>query len=68
MKTKIYSFLLMLLFTVSGFAQSYEVVGTVSDSDNQPLPGVSVSVKGTTEGTPQILMENIRSKLIMEMY
>ena len=51
MKTKIYSFLLMLLFTVSGFAQSYEVVGTVSDSDNQPLPGVSVSVKGTTEGT-----------------
>ena len=51
MKTKIYSFLLMLLFTVSGFAQSYEVVGTVSDSDNQPLPGVSVSVKGTTKGT-----------------
>jgi len=51
MKTKIYSFLVMLLFTVAGYAQSYEVVGTVTDSDNQPLPGVSVSVKGTTKGT-----------------
>ena len=51
MKTKIYSFLVMLLFTVSSYAQSYEVVGTVTDSDNQPLPGVSVSVKGTTKGT-----------------
>ena len=68
MKTKIYSFLVMLLFTVSAFAQSYEVVGTVTDSDNQPLPGVSVSVKGTTKGTSTDFDGNIRSKLIMGMY
>ena len=51
MKTKIYSFLVFLLLSVSAFAQSYEVSGTVSDNNNQPLPGVSVVVKGTTTGT-----------------
>ncbi len=51
MKTKIYSLLVFLLLSVSVFAQSYDVSGTVTDSDNQPLPGVSVVVKGTTTGT-----------------
>ena len=51
MKSKIYSLLLILFLSVSVFAQTYEVSGTVIDSDNQPLPGVSVSVKGTTKGT-----------------
>ena len=51
MKSKIYSLLLILFLSVSAFAQTYEVSGTVIDSDNQPLPGVSVSVKGTTKGT-----------------
>ncbi len=51
MKTKIYSFLVLFLLSVSAFAQSYEVSGTVTDNSNQPLPGVSVVVKGTTTGT-----------------
>jgi len=51
MKTKIYSLLVFLLLSVSAFAQSYEVSGTVTDNSNQPLPGVSVVVKGTTTGT-----------------
>ena len=51
MKTKIYSFLFLLLLSVTAFAQSYEVSGTVSDNSNQPLPGVSVVIKGTTTGT-----------------
>ena len=51
MKTKIYSLVVVLLLSVSAFAQSYEVSGTVSDNSNQPLPGVSVVVKGTTTGT-----------------
>ncbi len=51
MKTKIYSLLVFLLLSVSVFAQSYEVSGTVTDNSNQPLPGVSVVVKGTTTGT-----------------
>jgi hypothetical protein len=40
MKTKIYSLLVFLLLSVSVFAQSYEVSGTVTDNSNQPLPGV----------------------------
>jgi iron complex outermembrane receptor protein len=51
MKTKIYSLFVFLLLSVPLFAQSYEVSGTVSDNDNQPLPGVSVIVKGTATGT-----------------
>jgi len=29
----------------------YQVTGTVTDNDGQPLPGVSVKVAGTTDGT-----------------
>ncbi|OGS69011.1 MAG: TonB-dependent receptor [Flavobacteria bacterium RIFCSPLOWO2_12_FULL_35_11] len=39
------------LFTVAIFAQSYQVTGKVTDSDNQPLPGVSVTIEGTSRGT-----------------
>ncbi|MBT8317557.1 MAG: TonB-dependent receptor, partial [Lutibacter sp.] len=39
------------LFTMAIFAQSYQVTGTVTDSDNQPLPGVSVTIEGTSRGT-----------------
>jgi iron complex outermembrane receptor protein len=39
------------LFTMTIFAQSYQVTGTVTDADNQPLPGVSVTIEGTSRGT-----------------
>jgi iron complex outermembrane receptor protein len=39
------------LFTVAIFAQSYQVTGKVTDADNQPLPGVSVTIEGTSRGT-----------------
>jgi len=39
------------LFTMATFAQSYQVSGTVTDSDSQPLPGVSVTIEGTSRGT-----------------
>ena len=51
MKTKFYSLIVFLLLSVPLFAQSYEVSGAVTDNSNQPLPGVSVIVKGTTTGT-----------------
>ena len=51
MKTKIYSFLVFMLLSVSAFAQSYTVSGVVKDDTKQPLPGVSVIIKGTTTGT-----------------
>jgi len=33
------------------FAQTVEISGTVSDESNEPLPGASVTIKGTTNGT-----------------
>jgi hypothetical protein len=45
-------FLTMLFFvSFSAFAQTYEVNGNVTDESNDALPGVSVLVKGTTNGT-----------------
>ena len=42
---------ILSLFTMAIYAQSYQVSGTVTDSDNQPLPGVSVTIEGTSRGT-----------------
>ncbi|MDO9038122.1 MAG: TonB-dependent receptor [Lutibacter sp.] len=39
------------LFTMAIYAQSYQVTGKVTDTDNQPLPGVSVTIEGTSRGT-----------------
>ncbi len=48
-------FLLMIfctVFTLGVFAQTITVTGVVTGSDDgEPLPGVTVSVKGTTNGT-----------------
>ena len=44
--------MLMILMTHQTFAQENSVSGIVTTSeDNSPLPGVSISVKGTTHGT-----------------
>tara|TARA_R110002051_G_scaffold234092_1_gene295648 strand:+ start:19 stop:3012 length:2994 start_codon:yes stop_codon:yes gene_type:complete len=51
MKIKLFKSLLMAgAFLCFGFMQAQEVSGTVSDA-NGPLPGASVLVKGTTNGT-----------------
>jgi iron complex outermembrane receptor protein len=42
---------IFLLFTIVIHAQSYQVNGTVTDVNSQPLPGVSVMVEGTSRGT-----------------
>jgi len=52
MKQKRHIFLsIFLLFTMVIHAQSYQVNGKVTDVNNQPLPGVSVMVEGTSRGT-----------------
>ena len=51
MKTNFYSLLIMLLLSVPMIAQNYQVSGTVTDADDQALPGVSVSVKNGIGGT-----------------
>ena len=55
MKKTCYSkFLALLLFCImqtAVFAQDRDVSGTVTDADGAPLPGVSIQIKGTTQGT-----------------
>ncbi len=43
--------LLLMLLTLSAFAQKRVVTGSVSDSGGSPIPGVNVILKGTTSGT-----------------
>ena len=58
-KVFVRSFIKKLIFFISGFiifstaamAQQTAVSGTVTGNNNQPLPGVSVLVQGTTRGT-----------------
>ncbi|HDJ32495.1 MAG TPA: TonB-dependent receptor [Bacteroidetes bacterium] len=51
-KTSIILSILLLMGGLTLFAQTRQVSGTViSAEDNQPIPGVSVYVKGTTVGT-----------------
>ncbi|MDI1257307.1 MAG: SusC/RagA family TonB-linked outer membrane protein [Flavobacterium sp.] len=46
-----YLALLFVLFVQLSFAQGRTVTGTVSDNSGLPLPGVTVSIKGTQNGT-----------------
>ncbi|WP_109697658.1 SusC/RagA family TonB-linked outer membrane protein [Chitinophaga deserti] len=43
--------LLMLLTSLTTFAQSRKISGKVSSGDGQPLPGVTVFIAGTSSGT-----------------
>ena len=44
--------LILFFFTLTTlYAQEYEVTGTVTDDAKDPLPGVSIVIKGTTKGT-----------------
>ena len=44
-------FSIVLLAQLCGLAQTGNVIGTVTGSDNRPLAGVSINVKGTSRGT-----------------
>jgi hypothetical protein len=53
MKTKFNLFLTLSIALIAqiAFAQERSVSGTVTDANGMPLPGVSVTVKGTTNGS-----------------
>ncbi|MGN7203750.1 SusC/RagA family TonB-linked outer membrane protein [Pedobacter sp. SAFR-022] len=52
MKKKLLMFLWgMILFATQAVAQQINVTGKVTSSDGQPIPGVSVKVKGAQTGT-----------------
>lgn len=44
-------FLLFAVCSLLAYGQNVEVRGKVLDDTNEPLPGVTVSIKGTTKGT-----------------
>ena len=44
------TFLLLMIFSVVAYAQN-TVSGTVVDSDGNPIPGVTVFISGTSQGT-----------------
>ena len=49
-KQIVVAFLFFFAFSISAFAQK-TIKGTVLDESGMPLPGASVSIKGTTKGT-----------------
>lgn len=64
MKLKTLLLILMVLLNVSLFAQDgYNVSGTITDADNNPMIGVNVVVKGTTTGTITDLDGNYQLKV-----
>ena len=65
---KNYLILLMFCLGASNFMNAQTVTGTVSDDSSQPLPGVTIVVKGTTTGTARTLMATTRLQLVMETY
>ena len=51
MKKKIYLFVLLFFVEGSVLAQTIKVSGTVTTGNGNSLPGVSIIIKGTTQGT-----------------
>ena len=47
---KMLLFAICLLWSTAAFAQAFNVSGVVSDEDGEPMPGVSVIIKGTSNG------------------
>lgn len=50
-KSRLLSFLFFVLLTNITFAQTGKISGFVTDSEGEPLPGVSIIIDGTTQGT-----------------
>src|SRR5690242_13648176 len=44
-------FTMLMLFGALAFGQNRTITGTVNDDKGDPLPGVSISIKGTRTGT-----------------
>ena len=55
--------LLMCLGLEATFAQTRNISGTITGADDgQPIPGASVSIKGTTTGSLQMLKVSTLSR------
>lgn len=49
----------LTIFTMTAYAQNVTMTGTVVDTDNLPLIGVNVVIKGTSTGTTTDLMVSL---------
>ena len=50
-KALLSTWILLLLFSIEALAQTRNISGLVlSSEDNLPLPGVNITIKGTTRG------------------
>lgn len=47
----LFAFFGLALLSISAHSQQFKLSGTITDQDGQPFPGVSVLIKGTTQGT-----------------
>ncbi len=63
MKRKLYFFAVLLFLAAPSFAQTFQVKGTVKNKKGETLPGVSIVVKGTTQGTTT----NINGKYTLDV-
>ncbi|WP_082113226.1 TonB-dependent receptor [Kordia jejudonensis] len=59
----LFAFLCLFVLSVSMQAQNFTLSGTISDELGQPVPGATVSVKGTTNGT----ISDIDGKYILKL-
>ena len=62
--------MVLIFFGFSTYAQSQNISGTVNDSDNNPLPGISILVKGkklqtSTDGNGKFLINGVDSKDVL---
>lgn len=47
---RVYLLILSITLSITALAQQYEIKGKITDNDNNPIPFVSVFIKGTTKG------------------
>jgi TonB-dependent starch-binding outer membrane protein SusC len=43
--------ILLLLFSLLGYGQQFSITGKITDTEQTPIPGVNIVIKGTTTGT-----------------
>ncbi len=60
------TFILILMTAFASFAQTKDITGKVTDSSKNAIPGVTVVVKGTTNGTVTDIDGNYRLKVPSE--